>query len=127
MKKILFTLVVAVAVMFTSCSKEYTLNSHLNGEWELTSVDGTAISGYTMTIKFEKDGSDKGTYTSTATWGTMPAQTDSGTYVLEEDTKITMTDSDAGSTADSSTVVSHSKTELVLTDADGHKYVLKKK
>jgi len=122
MKK-LALLFVAVTLVLASCSKERKLNKRLDGEWTLATWDGTALpSGESLTIKFEKDKKDNGKYTSTYT-GALGTDIETGTYTLEADEKITMTDASGSSTA---TVTSYDKENLTIND-DGDVMVFKKK
>jgi hypothetical protein len=124
MKKILSVLVV-VAIVVASCSKEKKLNKKLDGEWTVVTFDGVApTSGTSIMIKFEKD-KKEGKYTLTQT---DPSGTDTqtGTYVLIEDEKIVMTET--GTTdKDTSVVKDYSKTDLTLTDTDGTSPIVLKK
>lgn len=116
MKKVLLSIFV-IAVFAVSCSKENKLNRRLDGEWNVTTLGGTALpSGSSMTFKFEKDKKGKGSYTSVFSDGTT-TETTTGTYDLEEDTKIYTTDSDGEK--DTLVVVSYDKTSLKLTDVAG--------
>lgn len=107
----------AVAVIASACSKEKKLNRKLNGDWDIVTMDGTALpSGTTATISFDKD-KKAGTYVFTMTAGGV-TDTENGTYELIEDTKIIMTEN--GSTdKDTSLVASYSKSDLKITDTDG--------
>jgi len=117
MKKIISVLL-GVAIMVASCSKEKKLNKRLDGEWEAVSYDGqTPVSGESIVLKFDKDKNGKGKYSftytvpsSSFTWG--------GTYELIDDTKISMLETD--STAPLVLLVKeYSKNDLTLTNADG--------
>ncbi len=118
MKKGLVLMMLAVVFVFASCSKESKLNRKLDGKWNLTKLDGNALpSGYSSSITFTKD-KKVGTYSTTFTFGGLSG-TDSGTYTLEGDTKITTTSNTSGSTAVTSTIVEYTKTTLKISDADG--------
>jgi uncharacterized protein (TIGR03066 family) len=118
MKKGLVLMMLAVVFVMASCSKESKLNRKLDGKWNLTKVDGNALpSGYTSSITFTKD-KKVGTYSASFTFAGLSG-TDTGTYTLEGDTKITMTSNATGSTATTSTITEYSKTTLIITDADG--------
>ncbi|MFM7023987.1 MAG: lipocalin family protein [Flavobacteriales bacterium] len=112
MKRILFVMMAAVAVMFTSCSKEFMLNADIQGSWELSTVNGNStIAGTVFT--FDKTDSDRGKVTMTYPTWNGGTTTYTGTYVLEGDTKITVTP-DNGSPAIIYTVISKSDSELKL-------------
>ncbi|MCX6181598.1 MAG: hypothetical protein NT150_06705 [Bacteroidetes bacterium] len=109
MKKLLFILF-ASTMMLTSCSKEYTLNSDLNGSWNMTSCAGYVVTDYAV-FKFEKTSADKGKVTMTyKILGTSISST--GTYVLDSDTKITVTPDKQGEDIIVYTVLTHSSSEL---------------
>ena len=116
-----------VAILFASCSKSNKLNKRLDGEWNVVSIDGTALgSGESMVVKFTKDKKGKGTYTMTFVFAGM-TETATGAYVLEDDTKITFTETGA-TTGDVSLVKDYSKTDMTITEVDGtDPMVLKKK
>jgi len=116
----------AVAIMFASCSKSNKLNKRLDGEWNVVTIDGTALgSGESVVIKFTKDKKGKGAYVTTFTFSGV-SDTETGTYVLEDDTKITMTET-GETTGDVSLIKDYSKTDLTLTDTDGSDAIVLKK
>jgi ABC-type oligopeptide transport system substrate-binding subunit len=99
MKKLLFVLVTAVALLTTSCSKQTTLEKRLDGEtWKATKYDVT-MGGITVsaletgeTAFFTFDEGGKGTYTSST------GDADFFTWTVSEDGKtvtILMEDDDA--------------------------------
>lgn len=115
MKKLLFALM-AVAFMASSCSKEAKLNKKLDGTWNVTKMNGGALpSGSSIKMTFSKEKKGKGDYTVVSTFPPLPAFTETGTYTLEEDTRIYTTATGA-STADTMVVASYSKTDLKLTN-----------
>ena len=123
--KNLFLGFVAIAMIFASCSKEYTLNNQLNGSWDLSTYDGNAVTSGFKTLAFTKASDTKGTLViTTAVFGITT--TESGSYVLESDTKITFTPSGAAN-VQVYTVVAHSSSSLTLQDANAHIWVLIKK
>ena len=88
MKKLITTMF-AVAIIFSSCSKEHKLNKRLDGEWRVTFWGGGAIvSPASMTYTFDRDKKGKGTYTWAYTNGTYFFD-GSGIYDLEKDDKMT--------------------------------------
>src|SRR4051812_22236099 len=115
MKKLLFT-ILAITFIIASCSKESKLNRKLDGSWDATTINGSAMpSGSSMSMTFAKDKKGKGTYTSTSTFpAPVGTSTDAGTYTLVDDVTIYSTSSAAGSTQDTATVTSYSKTDLTL-------------
>jgi uncharacterized protein (TIGR03066 family) len=118
MKKGLVLMMLAVVFVMASCSKESKLNRKLDGKWNLTKIDGNALpSGYTASITFTKD-KKAGTYSSTYSFAGISG-TDTGTYTLEGDTKITTKSNATGSTESTATVTEYTKTTLILTDGDG--------
>jgi len=123
--KNLFLGFVAIAMIFASCSKEYTLNNQLNGSWDLSTLDGNAVTSGFKTLAFAKASDTKGTLVMTTVYGILTT-TESFSYVLESDTKITWTPTGAGN-VQVYTVVSHSASGLTLQDANAHIWVLKKK
>ncbi len=133
MKKFLFLSVAILALVLGSCSKEAKLNRKIDGKWDIVTFAGIspASLGITsFTIEFTKDKKGKGAYTSTSTSSTG-TDSSTGTYVLTDDTKITMTENASANnstpTPDAMTVTDYSKTDLTLTDASGKAIVLKKK
>lgn len=128
MKKLL-TLVVAVTMLFASCSKERKLNKKLDGVWNGVSmtdhgVSQTITAPASIVLTFGKDKKDNGTYSFVYGDGTFSV-TDAGTYTLTDDKTITLTS--PGSAPDVWTVTKYSKTDLTITDSDGDVYVFKKK
>lgn len=112
MKNLLLVLIAATAITFTSCSKESKLNKRLDGTWNVTKIDGEALEGASIETTFNKDGKE-GTYETKLT-SPFGNATESGSYTLEEDTKLIFTDSDGEkSTAN---VLEYSKTDLKLKD-----------
>jgi len=113
MRKLLFVFV-AVAFMFASCSKESKLNKRLDGDWNVVSIAGEALTAANpMTITFNKDKKGAGTFSYTGSYtyndGTKDVTetfTGNGTYQLEKDEKITMVED---GDSDVSTIESYSK------------------
>ncbi len=88
MKKLLFVLVTAVALLTTSCSKQTTLEKRLDGEtWKVTKFDmtmsGVTVNaledGETTTLTFDEGG--KGT------WANTGDDSDDFTWTVSEDGK----------------------------------------
>ena len=88
MKKLLFVLVTAVALLTTSCSKQTTLEKRLDGEtWKVTKFDmtmsGVTVNaledGETTTLTFDEGG--KGT------WANTGDDSDAFTWTVSEDGK----------------------------------------
>jgi len=76
-------------------SKEAKLNRKIDGEWNVTTVDGNPVSASTgyesIVFQFEKDKKGKGNVTltaSSASTAQLPSFVYTGTYTLNEDTKI---------------------------------------
>lgn len=120
-----FALLAMMAVAVTSCSKyeegpKFTLMSkkaRLTGEWTLSAVEvnGTAqdISGYTVNVTIEKDGS----YTYKWSSGGFSVE-ESGTWEFSDDKgSLIMTDEDGDKTT--SEIVRLANDELKLKDVDG--------
>jgi ABC-type sulfate transport system substrate-binding protein len=121
MKKVLFIAIISV-VALASCSKERKLNKKLDGTWNAVSYDGQAMAaGQTITIAFDKDKKDNGTYTMTSTYGGF-SSVETGTYQLTKDDLITLT---SAGDVDIMTVTDYSKTDLTITDG-GDVIILKK-
>ena len=116
MKKMIFALV-GSALLLTACSRENKLNKILDGEWNVTELDNQPMpSGTTGTIKFEAGSKGTGNITSTFTvTGIAQPMVSTGTYELEEDTKMTTF---VGNDTSVVTVVSYSKTDLHFRDMD---------
>lgn len=118
---------VTVAILFASCSKENKLNKRLDGSWNVVSIDGTTLgSDLSIVFSFSKDKKGKGTYS--YTWTSMgSSNVETGTYVLTDDTKITITET--GETiGDDYLIKDYSKTDMTVSDTDGSDVmVLKKK
>jgi hypothetical protein len=114
MKKLLFVAVAAIALAFASCSKEAKLNRTIDGAWNVTKINNVAIpTGFALSIEFTKDKKGKGTYKSTSTFGGI-STTDEGSYELEDDTKLYLTDKDGSK--DTLTVVAYTKTTIQFKD-----------
>ena len=119
-------------MVLASCSKESRLNRKLDGTWDVVSYGTYTPASMELTafnIAFSKDKKGVGSYTTTMT-SAAGTETGTGTYVLTDDTKITMTSTPVAgytSTPDVNTITDYSKTDLTLTDADGVVIVLKKK
>jgi hypothetical protein len=129
MKKILFLAVAILALV--SCSKESRLNKKIDGTWDIVSVNGQLPSsiGLTMTIEFTKDKKGKGAFTSKITEGSF-SESSTGTYVLTDDTKITMTETPTSgqvSTPEDMTINSYSKTDLTMTSVEDNTVIILKK
>jgi hypothetical protein len=132
MKKVL-SLIVAITMLFASCSKERKLNKKLDGKWEVETIatDGVAISpslfGGSIVFEFSKDKRDTGDVTIRFTDGT-DTQTRSGSYKLTKDEKVTIT---LDNESEEFIVQDYSKDEMTMdqTDESGEKitYNLKKK
>ena len=131
MKKVL-SLIVAVTLLFASCSKERKLNKRLDGQWEVVTVaqDGIAVSpslyGMSMVFAFSKDKKDNGTVTMTYTY-MGDSESEKGTYTLDKDEKITIK---MESESTELTVDDYSKTDMTISyteDGDKVTYTLKKK
>lgn len=116
---------VAFTMLFAACSKEAKLNKKLDGEWEVTSYNGAALSGESIVLAFEKD-KKEGTYTQTYTVGSVSTKV-TGTYTLTGDETITLTPSTSGAEVEVLTVTSYSKTEMTVKNSDGYVIILKKK
>jgi hypothetical protein len=135
MKKLLSVLVISATVLF-SCSKEAKLNRKIDGEWNVTTVDGVSLSSYSgyesMVFNFEKDKKGKGnvTITTSGTDGENQLQSINytGTYTLNEDTKINTILNMSSQTDTIGFVVSeYDKKNLKLVDDFGQTYELEKK
>ena len=130
MKKILFLSVAILALV--SCSKESRLNKKIDGTWDIVSVNGlmpSSIGLTSMTIEFTKDNKGKGAFTTKMTEGTL-SESSTGTYVLTDDTKITMTDTPTSgevSTPEEMTINSYSKTDLTMTSVEDKTVIILKK
>jgi hypothetical protein len=117
MKKLLFVAITAVAIAFASCSKEAKLNRAIDGVWNVTKIDGTAIpADLSLTIEFSKEKKGKGTYKTTYTMGSV-SSTDEGTYALDGDTKLILTDK--GGDKDTLNVVTYTKKAIQFKDNGG--------
>lgn len=118
MKKFLFLSVAILAFVLGSCSKEAKLNRKLDGKWEITTEDGTAVADdEKYTVEFTKDKDGKGAVTMASTSQGIAF---TGTYVLDKDEKITITLNAFGTTdVTILKVKDYSKSKLVLTDEDG--------
>jgi formate/nitrite transporter FocA (FNT family) len=117
MKKSFVFMLLAVVFVLASCSKESKLNRKLDGTWNLSKINGAALSsGFSQKITFTKD-KKAGTYSVSGTVLGVPFS-DAGTYTLEADTKLTMTSNAAGATASTVTIVSYSKTDMTAKDGD---------
>ena len=82
-----------------------------------------------MTIEFTKDKKGKGAFTTKMTEGTL-SESSTGTYVLTDDTKITMTDTPTSgevSTPEEMTINSYSKTDLTMTSVEDKTVIILKK
>ena len=104
MKKLLFVLVTAVALLTTSCSKQTTLEKRLDGEtWKVTKFDmtmsGVTVNaledGETTTLTFDEGG--KGTWANTGddfidvfTW-TVSEDGKTVTILMEDDDAMVFT------------------------------------
>jgi len=109
MKKFLFLSVAILAFVLGSCSKEAKLNRKLDGKWEITTVNSVAVpAADAYTITFTKDKKGKG-----AVVYAQGAFSMTGTYVLTDDTSITVT---MDGSADKTVVKEYSKDKLVLVD-----------
>jgi uncharacterized protein (TIGR03066 family) len=128
MKKVLSIVAIAMLFIATSCSKEAKLNRKLDGEWNVTTVDGVAPeAGTSMSIKFEKDEKGTGKVTMTETGGGMSFSLP-GTYTLTDDKSISMVLTFMGDAETSVfTVSDYSKSELTMADEDGSVFKLEKK
>lgn len=115
---------VIAAAMFASCSKAK-LNKRLDGQWSVVTINGVAFAPNTAVTVFTKDKKGKGVYSSTVTISGAPTAT-SGTYELEDDTKIMMTQT-GQSTPVTKLVKDYSKTDMTITDADGSNVTVLKK
>ena len=118
MKNAILTLF-GVAVLFASCSKERKLNKRLDGEWNVTMVDGNAVnSPMSFVLKFEKDKKGKGKMTSTFFDGTT-TEVENYNYELDEDNKL-YTFETSGAASDTLNVAEYSKTKLKLIGTDNY-------
>lgn len=127
MKKLL-SLVVAVTMLFASCSKERKLNKRLDGKWEVETMasGGFSISpsafGMSMVFEFSKDKKDNGTVTLTYTEMGV-SETQKGSYTLDKDEKITIKMD--GEESQEMTVEDYSKTDMTISSVeDGEKVTL---
>lgn len=130
MKKILFLAVAILALV--SCSKESRLNKKIDGTWDIVSINGqlpSSIGLTSMTIEFTKDNKGKGAFTTKMTEGSF-SESSTGTYVLTDDTKITMTETPTSgqvSTPEDMTINSYSKTDLTMTSVEDNTVIILKK
>lgn len=127
MKKIM-ALMLAVTLVFASCSKERKLNRKLDGEWTLSTIDGVPPSNPTATISFNKD-KKEGTYNFILSYKSGISVIISGNYSLTKDETITLTPTDLTNfDVAVFTVTAYDKTDLTLTEKkDGEVWKLKKK
>lgn len=122
---------VAVTMIFASCSKERKLNRKLDGEWSATSFSDAGVvtpvvAPWSITMKFGKDKKDNGTFSMTISDGT-DSEVYSGTYKLSDDKSIVLTQTSPTPDMDVWTVTEYTKTKLSVTDAYGDTYEFKKK
>jgi len=118
MKKV-FSAICVVAILLTACSKEGKLNKKLDGDWNVTMASGQVIVAPTVvTITFGKDKKDNGTYSINFTDG-VNSSVETGSYTLEDDTKITLTDVTDPTDPSIFTITEYSKTTLKMTESDG--------
>jgi hypothetical protein len=111
MKHLLF-IALGLVLLTSSCSKERKLNKKIDGVWELQTIDGVAVTDFTMQLSFSWQEKNSGTYQIfyTFTDGT-PDATESGTYSLTEDTDIILT---SGGATETLPVDSYSDNELIV-------------
>ena len=127
-------IMVAATLVLASCSKESKLNRKLDGSWNVVSysVNGAdqPFGTSTMVMEFVKDKKGVGTYTQTSTTSSG-SSVSTGTYVLTDDTKLTISQlTPTVETADQFVVTDYSKSDLTLTMSDALLtivYKLKKK
>jgi hypothetical protein len=111
MKHLLF-IALGLVLFTTSCSKERKLNKKIDGVWTLQTINGVAVTDFTMQLSFSWKEKNSGTYQIfyTFTDGT-PDATESGTYSLTEDTDIILT---SGGATETLPVDSYSDNELIV-------------
>lgn len=128
MKKVLSSLAIAVLLLATSCSKEAKLNRKIDGDWNVTTVDGTAVaSNEKMTFSFNKDKKDNGKVVLTDVQDGVSISAN-GTYTLTDDKIINMVITFLGENETwMYTVEDYSKKSMKLKDEDGMVYELSKK
>jgi hypothetical protein len=111
MKHLLF-IALGLVLMTTACSKERKLNKNIDGVWKLQTIDGVAVTDFTMVLAFnwfeKKGGSYQLFYTYT---DGSPDVTETGTYTLNEDKEIILT---SGGATDTLPVDSCTDNELVV-------------
>lgn len=124
---ILGIIICFAAICFTSCSKERKLNKRLDGDWNLISYDGSALS-HTEVWTFKKSSTGNGTIKSIETYipsgGATYTSTHTGTYVLTKDETIAI-DWDNGD--DTFVITEYSRKDLTLVEGGSLTLVFKKK
>jgi hypothetical protein len=123
MKKII-SILFAVTLLFSACSKDQRINKQLDGDWTVTKENGVPVTDPT-TYSFAKDKKGAGTFTftSVSTYGT---DSYSGTYQISDE-KITMTVSTIlGSFSFTASITEHSKTTFKISTAGGETEMTKK-
>ena len=111
----------ATTLLVASCSKENKVNKKLDGTWNIVSYSEggetmTITSPMVITMEFEKDTKDNGTYKMTQSEGAI-SYSENGTYTLTSDETLTLLSGEVGSTSDAFNITSYSKTDLTITSA----------
>lgn len=125
MKKVL-ALLVAVTMLFSSCSKEKKLNRKLDGKWDIESFSGVPPkAGESISVIFNKD-KKEGTFSIKVTQNGFSVAI-KGKYTLTEDEIITLTPTDLTNyDILVFTVTKYDKQDLTLTQSDNTVWKLKK-
>lgn len=111
MKHLLF-IALGLVLFTTSCSKERKLNKNIDGVWNLQTIDGVAVTDFTMQLAFSWEEKNSGSYQIFYTFADgTPDASESGIYSLFEDKEIILT---SGSVSDTLPVDSYSDNELII-------------
>jgi hypothetical protein len=120
MKKSLFILLVLIATITFSCSKDAKINRRIDGEWNVVSIDGVnPEANESITLKFDKD--DKltgdGTLTEISSFGNY---TTPFTYKVGSEKIICIMDG----SSEVLSVFTYEKDKLELIDSDNRLWIL---
>jgi imidazole glycerol phosphate synthase subunit HisF len=128
MRILSFLSFVLIVIVSSSCTKEAKLNKKIDDLWKVTEVNGQEIStSESLFYEFTKDKKGKGNVKTTSVDESGTSTDFNGTYILIEDTKMTITINHNGFfDSQDYIIIDYSRSKLKIANSSGTIIEMKK-